>query len=102
MTELTKACGGGGSSLGAAVEDVSVNRTNDTLIEAMLLFHCEGEETCIRKFPQYGGGAISIIKHLQSKAVLLALGNYDAEMVEKELHYLITLPSECARVLILR
>ena len=90
MTELTKACGGGSSfGAAAAVEGVSVNLTNDTLIEAMLMFHCEGEEACV-SLPQYGRGDMIIIKKLvetckQSKGGLLALDNYDTEMVDKEL-----------------
>ena len=80
---------GGSSGAAAAAKDVSVNVTNDTLIEAMLMFHCEGEEACV-SLPQYGRGDMIIIKKLveickQSKAGLLALDNYDTEMVEKEL-----------------
>jgi hypothetical protein len=79
------------SSLGAAaVKDVSVNLTtrNDTLIEAMFIFHHEGEEACISMFPQYGRGAMIIIKKLvetckESKTGLFDLDNTEAEVREK-------------------
>ena len=55
---------GGSSGAAAAVEDVSVNLPNDTLIEAMVIFHNEGEEACVGLFSQDARGAINIIKKL--------------------------------------
>jgi hypothetical protein len=58
------------------------------LIEALFIFHYEGEEACAGMFPQYGRAVI--IKKLvelckNSKTGLFALDNNDAEMVGKEL-----------------
>jgi Leucine-rich repeat (LRR) protein len=73
-----------------AANDVSIKltTTNDTLIEALFIFHYEGEEACAGMFPQYGRAVI--IKKLvelckNSKTGLFALDNNDAEMVGKEL-----------------
>ena len=74
------------SSLGAAaVKDVSVNLTtrNDTLIEAMLIFHCEGEEACVGLFPQYGRGVI--IKKLVETCKQLKPGLFDLDITMAEL-----------------
>ena len=65
---------GGSSGGAAAVKDVSVNVTNDMLIEAMLLFHSkssiwEGEQACARKFPQYGSIYLSKPKNQRSFVV---------------------------------
>ena len=77
----------------AVTNDVSVTLTtlNDTLIEALFIFHCQGEEACVGMLPQYGGNTIMIKKLVerlrQSKTGLYALDNneIDAEMVREEL-----------------
>ena len=76
----------GGSSLGAAAaaKDVSVNVTNDTLIEAMMIFHCEGKEACVGLFPQYGRG--SIIKKLVETCKQLKPGLFDLDITKAELY----------------
>ena len=77
-------------SSSAAANDISIKltTTNDTLIQALFIFHYEGEEACVGMFPQYGRAGI--IKKLveickQNKTGLFALDNNDAEMVGKEL-----------------
>ena len=74
---------GGSSGAAAAVKDVSVNVTNDTLIEAMMIFHCEGEEACVGLFPQYGRG--SIIKKLVETCNQLKPGLFDLDITMAEL-----------------
>ena len=79
----------GESSHSVAAKDVSfkITTTIDTLVEAMFLLHFDGEEACISMFPR---GAINTLKRLlqrvkQSKTGLLALDNYDKDMVGEEL-----------------
>ena len=83
MTEFNKACGGESSGAAAAVKDVSVNLPNDTLIKAMLIFHCEGEEACVGLFPQYGRG--SIINKLVETCKQLKPGLFDLDITMAEL-----------------
>jgi len=74
-----------------AANDVStkLTTTNDTLIQALFIFHSEGEAACVSMFPQYGRA--EIIKKLmeicqQSNTGLLSLdNNTGAEMVGNKL-----------------
>ena len=86
-------------SSAAAANDVSIKltTTNDTLIQALFIFHYEGEAACVGMFPQYGGAVIikklvELCKHSETGNLFsetrnspFALDNNDAEMVGKEL-----------------
>ena len=76
---------GGSSGAAAAVEDVSVNVTNDTLIEAMVIFHNEGEEACVGLFSQDARGAINIIKKLIETCKQSNPGLFDLDITMAEL-----------------
>ena len=71
------------------MKDVSVNVTNDTLIEAMVIFHNEGEEACVGLFPQDARGAIIIIKKLIETCNRSKPGLFDLDITKAELREMV-------------
>ena len=77
----------------AAANDISIeltteaSTTNDTLIQALFIFHSEGEAACVSMFPQYGRAEIikKLVEIICKEKKTGLLDNYDAEMLGKEL-----------------